>query len=151
MAKNKKGFSLVEVAIALAIIVIVSVTALTIALYSVTPKVNNNNRSHAQTFAHNVWQCFQEANDADEVFTLLSLSYDLNTSNMTRSEPDENGYITYTYTSKEHKYTAQIKLLFSTPENSVERPKMKLVISTSEKGEEIIAFEYERGVSPNAE
>lgn len=146
MAKNKKGFSLVEVAIALAIVVIVSVTALTIALYSITPKVNNNNRSHAQTFAHNVWQCFQEANDADEVFTLLSLSYDLNTSNMTRSELDENGYTTYTYYSEEHKYTAVIKMKF--PEGG--RPAMNLVV-TSEKDEKIIAFEYERGLSPNAE
>ena len=142
MAKNKKGFSLVEVAIALAIVVIVTVTALTIALNSITPKINNNNRSHAQNFAYNVWQCFQEANDSDDVFRLLSLSYDLETG-MTKSDPDENGYITYTYTSKEHKYIAQIKLCF--PEGDA-RPKMDLLITT-EKGDEIIAFEYERGLA----
>ena len=150
--KKKKGFSLVEVAIALAIVVIVSVTALTIVLNSIAPKINNNNRSHAQNFAYNVVQCFQEATSCRDTISLLMLSYNITEENMSESiEPDENGYTTYTYYSEEHKYTAQIKLLFSTPENSVERPKMKLVISTSEKGEEIIAFEYERGVSPNAE
>ena len=143
MAKNKKGFSLVEVAIALAIVVIVTVTALTIALNSITPKINNNNRSHAQNFAYNVWQCFQEANDADDVFGLLSLSYDLKTG-MTKGDPDESGYITYTYTSNEHKYIATIKLFF--PEEGNARPKMDLLITT-EKGDEIIAFEYERGLA----
>lgn len=142
MAKNKKGFSLVEVAIALAIVVIVTVTALTIALNSITPKINNNNRSHAQNFAYNVWQCFQEANNDEEVFTLLALAYDLSTG-MTKIENPDDDYITYTYTSKEHKYIAQIKLWF--PEGDA-RPKMNLLITT-EKGDEIIAFEYERGLA----
>ena len=144
--KKKKGFSLVEVAIALAIVVIVTVTALTIVLNSIAPKINNNNREHAQNFAHNVWQCFQEANSNDEVFTLLSFSYDLNTG-MTKSDPDENNYTTYTYKSAEHKYTAVIKLRFPTDGS---RPTMNLVITT-EKGDEIIAIEYERGLAPNAE
>lgn len=138
--KKKKGFSLVEVAIALAIVVIVTVTALTIVLNSIAPKINNNNREHAQNFAHNVWQCFQEANNNDEVFTLLTFSYDLNTGMTKSNDPDQEGYTTYTYYSDEHKYTAVIKLKF--PEGG--RPKMNLVI-TSEKGDEIIAFEYERG------
>lgn len=138
--KKKKGFSLVEVAIALAIVVIVTVTALTIVLNSIAPKINNNNREHAQNFAHNVWQCFQEANNNDEVFTLLTFSYDLNTGMTKSNDPDQEGYTTYTYYSEEHKYTAVIKLKF--PEGG--RPKMNLVI-TSEKGDEIIAFEYTRG------
>lgn len=138
--KKKKGFSLVEVAIALAIVVIVTVTALTIVLNSIAPKINNNNREHAQNFAHNVWQCFQEANNNDEVFTLLTFSYDLNTGMTKSNDPDQEGYTTYTYYSDEHKYTAVIKLKF--PEGG--RPKMNLVI-TSEKGDEIIAFEYTRG------
>lgn len=138
--KKKKGFSLVEVAIALAIVVIVTVTALTIVLNSIAPKINNNNREHAQNFAHNVWQCFQEANNNDEVFTLLTFSYDLNTGMTKSNDPDQEGYTTYTYYSEEHKYTAVIKLKF--PDGG--RPKMNLVI-TSEKGDEIIAFEYTRG------
>ena len=138
--KKKKGFSLVEVAIALAIVVIVTVTALTIVLNSIAPKINNNNREHAQNFAHNTWQCFQKANNNDEVFTLLAFSYDLNTGMTESIEPDENGYTTYTYHSEEHKYIAVIKMKF--PDG--DRPKMNLVI-TSEKGDEIIAFEYERG------
>ena len=138
--KKKKGFSLVEVAIALAIVVIVTVTALTIVLNSIAPKINNNNREHAQNFAHNVWQCCQEANNNDEVFTLLTISYDLNTGMTKSNDPDQEGYTTYTYYSEEHKYTAVIKLKF--PDGG--RPKMNLVI-TSEKGDEIIAFEYTRG------
>ena len=137
--KKKKGFSLVEVAIALAIVVIVTVTALTIVLNSIAPKINNNNREHAQNFAHNVWQCFQEATDDRDTVSLLMLAYDLD--NLTKSnDPDQEGYTTYTYYSEEHKYTAVIKLKF--PEGG--RPKMNLVI-TSEKGDEIIAFEYTRG------
>ena len=145
--KKKKGFSLVEVAIALAIVVIVSVTALTIVLNSIAPKINNNNRSHAQNFAYNVVQCFQEATSCRDTISLLMLSYNITEENMSESiEPDENGYTTYTYYSEEHKYTAVIKMKF--PEGG--RPAMKLVV-TSEKDEKIIAFEYVRGVSPNAE
>ncbi len=138
--KKKKGFSLVEVAIALAIVVIVTVTALTIVLNSVAPKINNNNRSHAQNFAHNAWQCFQKADNNDEVFSLLAFSYDL--SDMRVRDPDENGYQTYIYRSEEHKYTAEITLLFPT---SGGRPTMTLRI-VNEKGEEIISIvEYKRG------
>ena len=136
--KKKKGFSLVEVAIALAIVVIVTVTALTIVLNSIAPKINNNNREHAQNFAHNTWQCFQKANNNDEVFTLLAFSYDLSKMGVRDAE---NGAKTYTYRSDEHKYTAEITLLFP-PDGG--RPTMNLVI-TSEKGDEIIAFEYTRG------
>lgn len=144
--KKKKGFSLVEVAIALAIITIVTVTALTIALNSITPKINNNNRSHAQNFAYNVWQCFQEANNNDEVFTLLSFSYDLNEGNMTESQqPDGEGYTTYTYTSAEHKYTATIKIRFPQDEHpEIERPDMEITVVDG-KDKEIIHFTYKKG------
>lgn len=139
--KKKKGFSLVEVAIALAIIVIVTVTALTIALNSITPKINNNNRSHAQNFAHNVWQCFQEAESNDEVFQLLMFSYDLNGENMTESQqPDGEGYTTYTYTSAEHKYTATIKMRH--PVGA--RPDMEITVVDG-KDKEIIHFTYTKG------
>ena len=136
--KNKKGFSLVEVAIALAIITIVTVTALTIALNSITPKINNNNRSHAQNFAYNVWQCFQVANNNDDVFTLLSLSYD--TTNMRQSEDADSGYTTYTYTSAEHKYTATIKMRH--PVGA--RPDMEITVVDG-KDKEIIHFTYTKG------
>ena len=136
--KKKKGFSLVEVAIALAIVVIVTVTALTIVLNSIAPKINNNNREHAQNFAHNVWQCFEVANRDGDVCSLLGSSYDL--LDMTE-KTSESGVKTYIYRSEEHKYTAEITLLFPTNGG---RPKMNLVI-TREKGDEIIAFEYTRG------
>ncbi len=138
MNKKKKGFSLVEVAIALAIVVIVTVTALTIALNSITPKINNNNRSHAQNFAHNVLQCFQVSGDAGKLFGLLGCTEDL--SGMTVSDPDENGYQTYTYHSAAHNYTAKIKLLYPTGG----RPEMHLTI-TDNKDKEIIAFSYTKG------
>lgn len=143
--KKKKGFSLVEVAIALAIITIVTVTALTIALNSITPKINNNNRSHAQNFAHNVWQCFQEAESNDDVFKLLSFSYDLNEENMTATETDGEGYKTYTYTSAEHKYTATIKMRF--PQDgypAIKRPDMEITVVDG-KDKEIIHFTYTKG------
>ena len=138
--KKKKGFSLVEVAIALAIITIVTVTALTIALNSITPKINNNNRSHAQNFANNVWQCFQEAESNDDVFKLLSFSYDLNEENMTATATDGEGYKTYTYTSAEHKYTATIKMRH--PVGA--RPDMEITVVDG-KDKEIIHFTYTKG------
>lgn len=148
-SKNKKGFSLVEVAIALAIITIVTVTALTIALNSITPQINNNNRAHAQNFAHNVWQCFQVANDYNDVFTLLSLSYD--TTNMRKSEgTDGEGYTTYTYTSAEHNYTASIKLRFPDSTEPDGRPRMEITVKDG-KDKEIIQLSYERGIASNAE
>ena len=142
--KKKKGFSLVEVAIALAIITIVTVTALTIALNSITPKINNNNRSHAQNFANNVWQCFQEAESNDDVFALLSFSYDLK-DNMTATETDGEGYTTYTYTSAEHKYTATIKMRFPQDEYpAIKRPDMEITVVDG-KDKEIIHFTYTKG------
>ncbi len=139
--KKKRGFSLVEVAIALAIVVIVTVTALTIVLNSIAPKINNNNREQAQNFAHNAWQCFQVANNVDDFRSALASAYDYTKiGTLPKDVNDDTGYTTFIYTSEEHKYTAVIKLKF--PEGG--RPKMNLVI-TSEKGDEIIAFEYTRG------
>ena len=142
--KKKKGFSLVEVAIALAIVVIVTVTALTIVLNSIAPKINNNNRSHAQNFAHNAWQCFQVTNSVGEFKNALSAAYDPSDINRTQFN-EEGGYEVYTYTSKEHKYTAEITLLFPNETNGVTRPTMSLRI-VNEKDEEIIQVDkYERG------
>lgn len=138
--KKKKGFSLVEVAISLAIIVIVTVTALTIVLNSITPQINNNNRAHAQNFAHNVLQCFQEGNSNADTLALLAFAYEINEQNMGESAVDNEGYTTYTYTSAEHNYTATIKMRF--PEN--DRPDMTITV-VDHKGKEIIQFDYTKG------
>ena len=52
---------MVEVVIALAIILAVSIVAISITLSSITNRIAIVNRTHAQYFADNVWECFKAA------------------------------------------------------------------------------------------
>ena len=135
--KNKRGYSLVEVVIALSVIVTVSITALSIVLSSVATKVNAINKSHAQSFADNVWESFKAADTQDEFLSLVSFSEDVT---LTESETDESGNTIYTYYSEEHKFTAEIAVRYS------ENARSEFSISVTDKdGDSIISFSYRKG------
>ena len=65
--KFKNGYSLVEVVIALSVIVVISIAALSTVLSSVATKQAAINKTEAQNFAENAWECFKVSDD-DEKF-----------------------------------------------------------------------------------
>lgn len=135
--KFKNGYSLVEVVIALSIIVTVSITALSIVLSSAATKVNAINKSHAQSFADNVWESFKAADTQDEFLSLVSFSEGIM---LTESETDESGNTIYTYYSEEHKFTAEIAVRYP------EIARSEFAISVTDKdGDSIISFSYRKG------
>ncbi|MBE6531473.1 MAG: prepilin-type N-terminal cleavage/methylation domain-containing protein [Ruminococcaceae bacterium] len=135
--KNKRGYSLVEVVIALSVIVIVSISALSIMLSSVVTKANAINRSHAQSFADNVWESFKAADTQDEFLSLIAFSDGVL---LTEGVTDESGKTIYTYNSVENKFTAEIAVSYQ--ENA--RPELELIV-TDKNGDEIISFSYRKG------
>ena len=135
--KNNRGYSLVEVVIALSVIVIVSVSALSIVLSSVATKVNAINKSHAQSFADNVWESFKAADTQDEFLSLIAFSEG---TTLTEGVTDESGKTTYTYYSQENKFTAEIAVSYQ--ENA--RPELEVMV-TDKDGDEIISFSYRKG------
>ncbi len=135
--KFKKGYSIVEVVIALSIIVTVSITALSIALSSVATKVNATNRSYAQSFAANVWECFKAADTQDEFLSFVSFSEGIT---LIDNQTDESGNTVYTYRSEEHKFTAEIAVRY--PENA--DPELSVSV-TGKDGDGIISFSYRKG------
>lgn len=135
--KNNRGYSLVEVVIALSVIVIVSVSALSIVLSSVATRVNAINKSHAQSFADNVWESFKAADTQDEFLSLIAFSEG---TTLTEGVTDESGKTTYTYYSQENKFTAEIAVSYQ--ENA--RPELEVIV-TDKDGDEIISFSYRKG------
>ena len=70
--KNKKGFSLVEVAIAMAVVSIVTITAIAI-IYPATDKTKEANaKSNALYFAADVIECFKATKNPNELQVALS-------------------------------------------------------------------------------
>lgn len=126
--KNKRGYSLVEVVIALTVIVIVSVSALSIVLSSITTKQNAINKSYAQNFADNVWECFKAAGSEGEFISLVGLSKDDEVSLI--DEPK------YTYVSEKNKFTITITVTY---------PSLNVVV-TDKDGDVIISFDYTKKV-----
>ena len=135
--KNNRGYSLVEVVIALSVIVIVSVSALSIVLSSVATKVNAINKSHAQSFADNVWESFKAADTQDEFLSLIAFSEG---ATLTEGVTDESGKTIYTYNSQENKFKAEIAVNYQ--ENT--RPELEVIV-TDKDGDEIISFSYRKG------
>ena len=135
--KNKRGYSLVEVVIALSVIVTVSITALSVVLSSVATKVNAINKSHAQSFADNVWESFKAADTQDEFLSLIAFSEG---ATLTEGVTDESGKTIYTYNSQENKFTAEIAVSYQ--ENT--RPELEVIV-TDKDGDEIVSFSYRKG------
>ncbi len=131
---RKNGYSLVEVVIALSVIVIVSVSALSISLSSVATKVNAINKSHAQSFADNVWESFKAADTEDKFVSLVAFSEEVDLKEAKTADG------VYTYTSEKHKFTADITVSY--PQNA--RPELKISVADKD-GDEIILLEYKKG------
>ncbi len=134
---RKNGFSLVEVVIALSVIVVVSITALSIVLSSIVTKANAINKSHALSFADNVWESFKAAETQDEFLSLVSFSEG---ATLTDGRTDERGNTVYTYHSETYKFTAEIAVRY--PEDA--RPELTVTVADKD-GDDIISFSYRRG------
>ena len=104
---------------------------------SVATKVNAINKSHAQSFADNVWESFKAADTQDEFLSLIAFSEG---TTLTEGVTDESGKTTYTYYSQENKFTAEIAV--SHQENA--RPELEVIV-TDKDGDEIISFSYRKG------
>lgn len=136
---RKNGYSLVEVVIALSVIVIVSVSALSISLSSVATKVNAINKSHAQSFADNVWESFKAADTEENFISFIAFSEGVDKADITATN-GENGNTVYTYSSEKHKFTADITVSY--PQDA--RPELKISVADKD-GDEIILLEYKKG------
>lgn len=135
--RKRNGFSLVEVVIALSIIVIVSISAISIMASSIATKATAINKTQAQNFADNVWECFKAAEDEEEFISLVSFAEGITLSD---GIADGNGNNVYTYHSGENKFTAQISVKF--PADT--RSEFNINV-TDENGESIISFSYQKG------
>lgn len=130
MKKHKNsGISIVEAVIALTVIVLVSATALTIVLSSVSAKVAAVDKSQAQNFASDAWECFK-ASETEEEFI----------ENMRFAKGAElifNEGICE-YTSEKYRFSAEIFLNYA-----ASRPVFS--ISVKYQGKELISFSYFKG------
>ena len=145
-SKRNSGFSMVEVIIALALIVLVSIASLTIALSSIATRVTIVNRTHAQNFADNVWECFKAAKDTnssgsytDEFWTLVYDATDTEPNNFVVEDSS-----TYEYKSEKHNFKIKITL---TEENN--RPKIDVSAFSTKNGRDklIVDFDYTKGAN----
>lgn len=130
MKKRKKsGFTIVEAVIALTVIVLVSATALTIVLLSVSAKVVAVDKSQAQNFASDAWECFKASGTEEEFIE-----------NMRFAEGAELIFAggACKYTSEEYKFVAEITLNYE-----VSRPIFEISVKYQDK--ELITFSYTKG------
>ena len=127
--KRNGGFSIMEAVIALAVIVIVTVSALSIATSSLVAKTKLINRSQAQSFAQDVWECFKVSDDKSEFDTNLTFAID-------KTPVYDSESNSYRYNSK--RFDAKIKI-----DNSFS----ELTVTVIDKnGKEIISLNYDKYV-----
>lgn len=138
---------MVEVVIALALIVLVTIAALTIATSSIATRATIVNRTYAQNFADNVWECFKAAKDTngansytDEFWNLVYFA----------TGTAEGDFIvedsTYEYKSEQHNFKIKITLT-ETEESS--RPKIDVYAFSTKNGRDklIVYFDYVKGAN----
>ena len=142
--KRNGGFSIMEAVIALAVIVIVTVSALSIATSSLVAKTKLINRSQAQSFAQDVWECFKVSDDKDEFDANLIFAIDaidaINTIDaidaIDKTLVYDSKSNSYRYNSK--RFDAKIKI-----DNSFS----ELTVTVLDKnGKEIISLNYDKYV-----
>ena len=145
--KRNGGFSMVEVVIALALIVLVTIAALTIATSSIATRATIVNRTYAQNFADNVWECFKAAKDSDndgsytdEFWTLVYAATGTESNNFVVEDSS-----TYEYKSETHNF--KIKITLTTDENN--RPKIDVSAFSTKNGRDklIVYFDYVKGAN----
>lgn len=128
---KKRGFSIMEAVIALAVIVLVTAAALTVVLAAISARVKAVNKSEAQNFAYNVWECFKVSDDIGEFEANVKFAEGVKLDEPT---PDASGNQVYTYTSEKNKFTAIITVDFISGEF--------YIYVENNKTEEIVSFDY---------
>ena len=136
---------MVEVVIALALIVLVTIAALTIATSSIATRATIVNRTYAQNFADNVWECFKAAKDTNGVNSYTDEFWNLVYFATGTAEGDfivEDS--TYEYKSEQHNFKIKITL---TEESS--RPKIDVYAFSTKNGRDklIVDIKYVKGAN----
>lgn len=133
--KRKSGFSIVEVVIALAVVVIVTASALSIVMAAISARVKTVNRSEAQNFAHNMWECFKASENGTEFESNVKFAYEGLELN---KDPDDE--TKYTYTSDKNNFEATITVNFLDAKSTFD-----IVVKDVKNDEEIVSFSYTKG------
>ena len=131
---------MMEVVIALAVITVVTLASLTTVMASISARVKIVNRSEAQNFAQNVWECFKVSENKDDFIENVKFVLNIDKEEESPFEESEaDGKTVYKYTSDKNNFTATITVDFATGE---------LYIKIDDnKGEEIVSFDYDKYVS----
>ena len=132
--KNKKGFSLTEIAVALSMITVVSVCAITIIVYSVSSSKRSADISEAQMFAADLRECFIVSDSDDEFIRAVKFAKGIELRRL-----DDGSYL---YTSDKHGYEAAVVLNFSSDRRVTSSFSIKMV---DDEQRELISFSYEKG------
>lgn len=133
---KKRGFSIMEAVIALAVIVLVTAAALTVVLAAISARVKAVNKSEAQNFAYNVWECFKVSDDIGDFENNVEFACD--GLNLRDYIAEENGNTaSYSYDSTKNNFTATITANFADG-------KFNITVKDN-KGDDIISFPYEKG------
>ena len=130
---KKRGFSIMEAVIALAVIVLVTAAALTVVLAAISARVKAVNKSEAQNFAYNVWECFKVSDNIGDFETNVKFAEGEDVE-LKEQAPDASGNQVYTYTSEKNKFTAKITVDFISGEF--------YIYVENNKTEEIVSFDY---------
>ena len=138
--KRNSGFSMVEVVIALALIVLVTIAALTIATSSIATRVTLVNRTYAQNFADNVWECFKAADSEDNFVKLVKSAENIDDSSPYWTKSNTNDGV-YEYTPENNNFDATITVNYA-----VDRPTFEIRVLDS-KNKEVVHFEYVKGAN----
>ena len=136
--KRNGGFSIMEAVIALAVIVIVTVSALSIATSSLVAKTKLINRSQAQSFAQDVWECFKVSDDKNEFDANLTFAIMENEDGRDQGKGSDTVYDSESNSYRSKRFDAKIKI-----DNSFS----ELTVTVIDKnGKEIISLNYDKYV-----
>jgi len=134
--KRKAGFSMVEVVIALAIILAVSIVAISITLSSITNRITIVNRTRAQYFADNVWECFKAETEENEYVELLEFAYPYTDGTF---DPVNVDFSSGLVESTKYNFRAEITVDYT------DRPTITVDVRELDDNDEIISFTYTKG------
>ena len=138
--KNRAGMSLTEVVVALAVIVIVSITSISIVLSAMPAKVEATEKSYAQNFANNLWECFKASDSQEDFIDCVKFAEGIDLSLSPYTTLDD-GAVIYTIAYGRGNCTAQVTVNFSSAGDTLD------IQVRDQKGKEIVSFFYEKEVT----
>ncbi len=142
-AKSKSGFSMMEVVIALAVITVVTLASLTTIMASISARVKIVNRSEAQNFAQNVWECFKVSDSVDSFEENVKFAEGVDLNDLD-TENEKIGVYNYNVGNQ---FTVSITVDFTTSSIDNDKTVNIKIDVIDNKNEEIVSFDYDKYVS----